>query len=104
MLDLVSASLSVLSSGLWMSRRQPYPLLCHWCIVGPQDGLMEGSRVRCPLQPWGLLETAPLLETQRISAHSAAGWLVSLNPWPSSNSSLRTLGYPQGTHFPSLRI
>ena len=36
-----------------MPRRQPCPSLCHWCIVGPQHGLMEGSRVRRPLQPQG---------------------------------------------------
>ena len=72
---------------------------CHRCTVGPQDGLMEGSRVRLLFVASGDCCVCSLLETQPISAHPPAGSLFPCS-WPGSDSSPGTLGCPLGSTFP----
>ena len=99
-LDLVSAPISVLSSGLWMPRRQLCPSLCHRCIVGPQDGVMEESRVRRPLQPQGTTgNCAPAGNSANFC--SSSSWLVGF-PKPLAQQQLQPqdFGIPLGYTFP----
>lgn len=79
----------------------PYPaLLGHWCIVGPQDGLMGGSRMRCPLQPQG---TAGNCTPAGNSANlcSSSSWLVGfLKPSAQQQLQPQDFGISLGYTFP----
>ena len=100
-LDLVSTSISVCLV-LWVVDAQEAALpltvsLVHSRSSGWFDGRIKGETpFAASGDHWKL---RPCWKLKTISAHPAADWLVSPNPWPSSSSSPSGLWVSPGVHI-----